>query len=314
MEKVSICIPAYNASKTIRETLDSCVMQNYPNLEIIVSDNCSTDDTYKIVAHFIYSHHPSANIKLYKTEKNNGGGPNMDNCVRLATGSIIVFLCSDDIFTDPNVISDIAMIFNECPNVGYVGHWYYQFLDPDPAPVRIHHSLDPYFQADNQSGIAFRKCAIKGNFAPAYWIEGASMVKRVLDDGWSYKIIQYDTVGVRIHPGGNTSTKPEPYVVSPTLTWLKLVGRRKFFLTIFISLIQYKNWGKYRFMLREAWYFIKLRPINLFRPDFWFWFLIALLVPKCILRPLTQKYKKYCLKNLIRITTRDDCYPNIVSR
>ncbi len=293
MEQISICIPAYNAAKTIRDTLNSCIMQNYSNLEIIVSDNCSTDDTYKIVK----EEYPQ--VKLYKTEQNNGGGPNMDNCVKLSTGSIIVFLCSDDIFTDPNVINDIAKIFDDNPKVGYVGHWYYQFLDPDPKPVRLHHSLDPYFQADNQSGIAFRKEAIQGNFAPVYWIEGASMVKRVLDCGWDYKIIHYDTVGVRIHPGGNTSTRPEPYMISPTLTWLKLVGRRKFFLTVFISLIQYKNWGKYRFMLWEIWYFIKFRPINLFRPDFWFWSLIAIFVPKCVLRPFTQIYKKKFLSKII---------------
>jgi glycosyltransferase involved in cell wall biosynthesis len=273
-------------------------MQNYPNLEILVSDNCSTDNTYEIVQ----KEYPE--VRLVKTEYNNGGGPNMDNCVRLAEGSIIVFLCSDDIFTDPNVISDIARMFELFPKVGYVGHWYYQFLDPDPKPVRIHRSLDPYFQADNQSGIAFRKEAIKGNFAPTYWIEGASMVKRVLDDGWDYKIIRYDTVGIRIHPGGNTSTRPEPYIVSPTLTWLKLVGRRKFFLTAFISLVQYKNWGKYRYMLREIWYFIILKPSNLFRPDFWFWSLIAIFTPKCILRPFTQGYKKHFLKLFIMERSR----------
>ena len=298
MERCSICIPAYNAEKTIRETLNSCIIQNYPNLEIIVSDNCSLDDTYKIVKEY-------PQVKLFKTERNNGGGPNMDNCVRLAEGNIIVFLCSDDIFTDPNVISDIARIFEENPGVGYVGHWYYQFLDGDPRPVRIHRSLDPYFQADNQSGIAFRKEAIKGNFAPKSWIEGASMVKRVLDDGWDYKIIQYDTVGVRIHPGGNASTQSWPYIVSPTLTWINLVGKRKFVLTAFISLIQYKNWGKYRYMLREIWYFIILKPNNLLRPDFWFFSLIAIFIPKCILRPLTQGYKRHFLKYVIKERKRE---------
>ena len=299
MERCSICIPAYNAEETIRETLDSCIMQNYSNLEIIVSDNCSPDNTYKIVS----EEYPQ--VRLFKTEKNNGGGPNMDNCVKLSTGKFIVFLCSDDIFTDPNVISDIVKIFNENPEVGYIGHWYYQFLDGDPTPVRIHHSDNPYFQADNQSGIGFRKEVIRGNFANEYWIEGASMVKRVLADGWGYRIIKYDTIGVRIHLSGNTSTKPAPFIKSPTMIWYNLMGKEKFYLTIFISLIQYKNWGKYRYMLREIWYFIKLRPINLLRPDFWFFSLIAILIPKCILRPLTQGYKKYFLKHLIKEAKRD---------
>jgi len=296
--KCSICVPAYNASKTIRETLNSCIMQNYSNLEIIVSDNCSTDDTREIVKEY-------PKVRLVQTEFNSGGGPNMDNCVRLSTGLIIVFLCHDDIFTDPNVISDIMAVFKTNPKVGYVGHWYYQFLDGNPRPVRMHRSNDPYFQADNQSGVAFRKVAIKGNFAPKPWIEGASMVVRVLADGWDYRIIQYDTVGVRIHLGGNASTQSWAYAVSPTLTWLNLVSRRKFVLTAFISLIQFKNWGKYKDMLREIWYFIKLRPINLFRLDFWFFSLIAIFVPKCILRPLTQGYKKHFLSKIIKEAKRN---------
>jgi len=299
--KVSICIPAYNSSKTIKETLLSCLKQDYYNFEIIVSDNCSTDNTREIVKKYWQ-------VILLKTEVNSGGGPNMDNCVNHADGEYIVFLCHDDIFTDPHVISDIVRIFEENPKVGYVGHWYYQFLDGDPRPVRMHRSNDPYFQADNQSGIAFRNDALKDSshlyqykkFAPKYWVEGASMVKQVLDAGWDYRIIKYDTVGVRIHPGGNTSTLAEAYVTSPTMTWYNLVGKRKFYLTIFISLVQYKNWGKYKNVLREIWYFIKLKPSNLFRIDFWFWALIAVFVPKTILRPLTYKYKKYFLKHIIK--------------
>jgi len=296
--KCSICIPVYNGAKTIEETLDSCLIQNYPNLEILVSDNCSTDNTRAIIKKY-------PEVRVIQTEENSGGGPNMDNCVKHSTGSIIVFLCHDDIFTDPNVISDIVEVFDKNPKVGYVGHWYYQFLDGNPRPVRIHRSNDPYFQADNQSGIAFRKEAIVGKFASKYWIEGASMVKKVLDAGWEYRIIQYDTVGVRIHPGGNTSTLPKAYVDSPTITWYNLIGKRKFYLTIFISLIQYKNWGKYKNVLREIWYFIKLKPSNLFRIDFWFWSLIALFIPKTILRKLTSWYKDKILRRLIKCKKRN---------
>jgi len=274
-------------------------MQNYPDLEIVVSDNCSTDKTQEII------NQEYSQVKLVIMSENKGGGPNMDNCVKQSTGSIIVFLCHDDIFTDLNVISDMAKIFDENPSIGYIGHWYYQFLGDDPRPVRIHRSNDPYFQADNQSGLGFRKIAIRGNFSTSAWIEGASMVKRVLDAGWDYRIIQYDTVGVRIHPGANASTQPWPYLISPTLTWVKLVGERKFCLTAFISLVQFKNWGKYRNMLKEIWYFIVLKPSNLFRPDFWFFSLIAIFVPKTILRPLTQAYKKHFLSRFIRIAKRN---------
>ena len=284
---ISICIPSYNAEKTIRETIESSLRQNYPNIEIIVFDDCSTDNTYKIAQEYP--------IKVFKSEKNSGKvGPTMNKCVKAATGEYIMFLCSDDYFVDPNVASDVVRAFS--PDVGYVGRWYYQFLDPDPRPVRAHRSNDPYFQADNPSGLAFRKSALEGDFSTEYWIEAACMVKRVLKN-WDYEILKYDTCAVRIHNSG--ATKAYCYESSPMLSWMK-IAKRDFVLTAFVSLIQYKNWGKYKFMLREAWYFIKYRPVNLLRWDFWFFFLISVFTPKCILRPLTQGYKNYFLKHFIK--------------
>jgi glycosyltransferase involved in cell wall biosynthesis len=47
--RVTVCVPVRNGSRTIRRTLDSILAQDYSNLEVIVSDNCSTDDTAQIV-------------------------------------------------------------------------------------------------------------------------------------------------------------------------------------------------------------------------------------------------------------------------
>ena len=49
---VTICIPAYNVEKTIRKTLESILVQDYPNIEILVSDNRSTDNTAAIVHNY----------------------------------------------------------------------------------------------------------------------------------------------------------------------------------------------------------------------------------------------------------------------
>ena len=49
MSKISVIIPAYNASENIRECLDSIINQTYKDLEIIVVDYCTKDDTFKIL-------------------------------------------------------------------------------------------------------------------------------------------------------------------------------------------------------------------------------------------------------------------------
>lgn len=92
--RVSICIPTFNGEKFIKEALQSAINQTYKNIEIIISDDASNDDTLKIVnelisntniAFAIYNHTP------------NGIGANWNNCVRKASGDYIKFLFQDDI-------------------------------------------------------------------------------------------------------------------------------------------------------------------------------------------------------------------------
>lgn len=52
LPKVTICVPVRNGARTIQRTLDSLLNQDYPNYEIIVSDNCSDDDTANIVSQY----------------------------------------------------------------------------------------------------------------------------------------------------------------------------------------------------------------------------------------------------------------------
>lgn len=62
---VSICIPTYNNARFLGESLDSIVNQTYPNKEIIVSDNASTDETEKIVKEYVEKY----NIEYYYCKK-----------------------------------------------------------------------------------------------------------------------------------------------------------------------------------------------------------------------------------------------------
>ena len=91
---VSICIPTYNGEKFLKEALNSIHLQSYKNIEVIISDDYSTDNTLHICENFkeqasfpvsIYSHKPS-NI-----------GANWDNSIKYANGEYIKFLFQDDI-------------------------------------------------------------------------------------------------------------------------------------------------------------------------------------------------------------------------
>ncbi len=104
--KVSIITVTYNSSKTLRETIDSVVSQDYNDIEYIIIDGGSTDDTLKIVSE--YKQH----ISQVVSEPDNGIYDAFNKGVRLATGDIIGMLNSDDIYDNPKVISTIVEYFN----------------------------------------------------------------------------------------------------------------------------------------------------------------------------------------------------------
>ena len=100
---VTIGIPTYNrADSFLQEALQSAVAQTYENIEIIVSDNCSTDNTEMIVKNF-----SDTRIKYVKQSKNIGAFNNFNYCVNIATGSFFHMLHDDDKI-DPDFIETFA--------------------------------------------------------------------------------------------------------------------------------------------------------------------------------------------------------------
>ncbi len=102
---VCICIPTFNAEKTIRETLDSIVKQRYQNLDIHVVDNASTDATLKVVGEF-----DDPRIKIHRNEINVGGEGNFNRCIQLATGKYTAIFHADDMYELDMVEAQVAFL------------------------------------------------------------------------------------------------------------------------------------------------------------------------------------------------------------
>ncbi|WP_294095053.1 glycosyltransferase family 2 protein [uncultured Cetobacterium sp.] len=92
---VSVIVPNYNCEKYIGETLGSILEQSYKNIEIIIIDDCSTDNSYSIALNYSKKY---SNIIVEKLEKNSGAGIARNRGIELATGEYIAFLDSDDIW------------------------------------------------------------------------------------------------------------------------------------------------------------------------------------------------------------------------
>lgn len=93
MKKISIIIPIYNVEEYLSECLDSVVNQTYKNLEIICVNDCSTDNSLKILKNYARQ---DLRIRIIEHEKNKGLGPARNTGIDNANGDYIFFLDSDD--------------------------------------------------------------------------------------------------------------------------------------------------------------------------------------------------------------------------
>ena len=109
--KISIITVCYNAEKTIESTINSVITQNYNEIEYIIVDGNSTDNTMNIV----YKYRDQIDIII--TEKDNGIYDAINKGIRLASGEIIGLLNSDDELFDITIISKIANVFNNSPKL-----------------------------------------------------------------------------------------------------------------------------------------------------------------------------------------------------
>lgn len=92
-ELVSIVTPVYNASQFIEKTVRSVLKQTYQNLEMILVDDCSTDDSKAVIQKLIEEDN---RIKYYRLDTNSGAAVARNKGIELAKGSFISFIDSDD--------------------------------------------------------------------------------------------------------------------------------------------------------------------------------------------------------------------------
>lgn len=91
--KVSVCIPTYNYGRFIAEAIESVLAQTFKDFELIVVDNCSTDNTRAVVEHYV---NIDPRIVYYCNESNIGMVGNWNRCLGYARGKYIKILCADD--------------------------------------------------------------------------------------------------------------------------------------------------------------------------------------------------------------------------
>lgn len=128
---VSIIMPSYNCGRYVEETIRSVQAQTYHNWEIIFMDDCSTDDTIRIVSSI---RDKDDRIHLYQNVHNLGAAVSRNNALREAKGRWMAFLDSDDLWEPTKLEKQVKFMEENGYMFSYTG---YQEIDSESKPTGV---------------------------------------------------------------------------------------------------------------------------------------------------------------------------------
>lgn len=129
---VSIIVPTYNAEEFIVENLNSILEQDYPNIEIVIADDCSTDNTQKVIRDY-FKDKDTSKIKIFFNEKNVGVTKNSNICLKACTGKYVFLHAGDDVLLPGKISSQV------------------EFLETHPEYVMCYHNVDVFDSVTNKT-------------------------------------------------------------------------------------------------------------------------------------------------------------------
>lgn len=123
MKKLTVAIPTYNRAKALEITLTCLMQQLTSECELLIIDNCSNDETQKIIEQSINAFKVDAEISITRNLCNVGGNENILRCIEWAKGDY-VWLLGDDDFPTKDAIKTILEKINENPDTKVFNYYY----------------------------------------------------------------------------------------------------------------------------------------------------------------------------------------------
>jgi abequosyltransferase len=136
MTLISICIPAFNRVEFLPELLDSILVQEYSDYEIIVAEDHSPQRPAisATIASYIRCH--GEKIRYYENPRNLGYDGNLRRLIELANGSYILFMGNDDLLAT-GALASIAEVLHKYSEIGVVLRSYSSFMSDPKIPVQV---------------------------------------------------------------------------------------------------------------------------------------------------------------------------------
>jgi glycosyltransferase involved in cell wall biosynthesis len=228
---VSVIIPTFNRSRLVVETVESALGQTYPNVEIVVVDDGSEDDTESALR-------PYLDRIVYSYQPNSGRSVARNNGIRQSTGRYCVFLDSDDLLL-PGKLSlqvpfleehpDFALVYSdgfaldENRNLSPLGSHVYRF-PPESRDEFVTQFLKNNFFPPLLALVRRDSLDSTGFFDPEIvGLEDWDLWLRMLFRGAAFAYLDGKVAVYRRHSGNTDRTEPASFVRARTLTCTKVV-------------------------------------------------------------------------------------------
>lgn len=324
--KFSVCIPTYNMGHLIKDVIRDVLAQTYADFEIIISDNNSQDDTEKVIKSF-----QEERVKYFKNNTNVGYARNLQLCLEKSSGDII-YLLSAKSRISKDALQKTCEAFMISEDIGAVTRPYYWYGKDLQTPVRakeqyakekdvvisIHDDIKAVIAVfktlDNPGGLAFRKSLMDIPFHTDFFVEFAYPFASIFKKHRIVYLKDYTMACPAFLPSG--SQNPAVYEKSPIQNWVDLFNHvfyekefgslrkgciRNFVAVNYIGLVQIRNYAsRYIYLLREIILLVKYRWQNLFNLKFWFFSIGTMVMPKSILIPAVERYKKMINSSILK--------------
>ncbi|MFK8265479.1 glycosyltransferase family 2 protein [Capnocytophaga cynodegmi] len=210
-EKISVLIPTYNVEKFVEQALRSVMNQTYSNLEIIIVDDCSTDNTYEILTKIAEE---DDRIKLLRNETNLKIAETLNLALKQSTGKYIVRMDGDDI-SHPERINILYIFLKNNPDIKLVGS-NYSFIDEENNSIKKEVLQPETFQTIKKVAMysspvlhiwmTYRDIYTKyGNYRMA-GVEDYDFVLRLISNNVKLANIQKNIYSVRLRDGNTISS------------------------------------------------------------------------------------------------------------
>ena len=132
--KISIITPSFNQGKFLEETIKSVISQNYPNLDYIIIDGGSKDDSIDIINRY------SKYLSYFKSESDKGQAEAINKGMKRAQGDIVAYLNSDDCYKE-GTLKFVAEVFSQNPGLDFI-YGDSELIDEHGEKIGVHKEID----------------------------------------------------------------------------------------------------------------------------------------------------------------------------